>query len=64
MRAFDLGSERAISGVPFTQLSDALCALPFFYEGPAAQYDPVSTEKRNNFLRGKGPVYFRHLSGD
>ena len=63
MRAFELGSGRAIDDEAFAQLSDPLFALPLPDERPAAQDHRMRAEKGNLFLRGKSQVYFRHLSG-
>src|SRR5205085_604606 len=63
MRAFELGSDRTIRGKPFAPLVNALLAPPLLGKGPTAQDHRVRPEKRNNFLRGKSQVSFRHLSG-
>ena len=52
VRAFDLGADRAVSCEPLAKLGDALFALPLSDERPAAEYDRMSAEERNNFVRG------------
>jgi len=63
VRAFELGSGRALGNEPFAQLSDALFALPLLDERPAAEDDCMRAEKGQHLLRGDGQVFFRHLSG-
>ena len=63
VRAFELGSGRAIGNEPFAQLSDALFALPLLDERPAAEDDCLRAEKGQHLLGGKSQVCFSHLSG-
>src|SRR5580704_10091541 len=63
VRAFELGSGRAIGNEPFAQLSDALFALTLLDERPATEDDCLRAEEGDHLLGGKSQVCLRHLSG-